>query len=488
MTSTDYPQILVVDDEINICRSVEKILSKMGLKVRTALNGHDALKLLESERFDVVLTDLKMSRLGGMEVLRRVKELDPLLPVIVMTGYASVSSAVEVMKLGAVDYLPKPFTPDEIRAVVRQALSGRQSAAETSAASPAVHPRKAVHQLIGNSPKIRQVISMVEKVAPTDSTVLVCGESGTGKELVARAIHANSRRRDRVFFAVDCATLASNLLESELFGYTKGAFTGAERDKQGLFQLADQGTVFLDEIGNISLEVQGKLLRFLETREFWPLGATAPTAVDIRLIFATNKNLEDLVAAATFREDFYYRIVVYPILLPPLRDRRSDILPIAMHFLRYCSRQVNKELQGLDQEAEAKLLQYGWPGNVRQLRNVIERAVILCEGDRITVRDLGLPDTIDPVDAEAVPVPRTKDELKRLKKKIRRSSVDEVEKKFLLHALSKNNWNITRAAKETGLQRTNFQNLMKKHAISSHRRSESSAPSQETGKNVDVDK
>jgi DNA-binding NtrC family response regulator len=482
MNPVDHPQILVVDDEINICRSVEKILSKIGLRVRTAANGQDALRLLESEPFDVVLTDLKMSRLGGMEVLRRVKELNPLLPVIVMTGYASVSSAVEVMKLGAVDYLPKPFTPDEIRAVVRQALSARPSSEETPAAPIAVKSRNTVHQLIGNSPKIRQVISMVEKVAPTDSTVLVCGESGTGKELIARAIHANSRRRDRVFFAVDCATLTSNLLESELFGYTRGAFTGAARDKEGLFQLADQGTLFLDEIGNISLEVQGKLLRFLETREFWPLGATAPSKVDIRLIFATNKNLEDLVAAAGFREDFYYRIVVYPILLPPLRDRRPDILPIAMHFLQHCSRQINKELQGLDPEAEARLMQYGWPGNVRQLRNVIERAVILCEGNRVTAKDLGLPEATEPAVIDADPVPRTKDELKRLKKTIRRSAVDEVEKNFLLQALSKNNWNISRAAKETGLQRTNFQNLMKKHAINARRPPESYPSGPETKK------
>jgi DNA-binding NtrC family response regulator len=482
MNPVDHPRILVVDDEINICRSVEKILSKIGLRVRTAVNGQDALRLLESEPFDVVLTDLKMSRLGGMEVLRRVKELNPLLPVIVMTGYASVSSAVEVMKLGAVNYLPKPFTPDEIRAVVRQALSPKPPSGETPAGPMALKPRNTVHQLIGNSPKIKQVISMVEKVAPTDSTVLVCGESGTGKELIARAIHANSRRRDKVFYAVDCATLTSNLLESELFGYVKGAFTGAVRDKAGIFQLADHGTAFLDEIGNISLEVQGKLLRFLETREFWPLGSTAPSKVDIRLILATNKNLEELVAAGNFREDFYYRIYVYPIFLPTLSDRRTDILPIAEHFLQHCSRQINKDLQGLDQSAEARLMEYHWPGNVRQLRNVIERAVIFCEGNRVTAQDLGLPEDVKASAKSSSYVPQTKDELKRIKKKIRRSAVDEVERNFLLQALIKNNWNITRAAKETGLQRTNFQNLMKKHDISSRRLPESSPSEPDTQK------
>jgi DNA-binding NtrC family response regulator len=480
MTSADHARILVVDDEINICRSVEKILSKVGIRVRSALNGEEALSLLAAEAFDAVLTDLKMSRLGGMEVLRRAKELNPRMPVIVMTGYSSVSSAVEVMKLGAVDYLPKPFTPDEIRAVVRQALASAPSSNsyQTSAAAPAL--RTTTHQLVGDSPKIRQVIAMVAKVAPTDSTVLIGGESGTGKELIARAIHANSRRKDEVFFAVDCATLSSNLLESELFGHTRGAFTGAEKDKAGIFQLADHGTVFLDEIGNISLGVQGKLLRFLEAREFWPLGAAAPRQVDIRLIFATNKNLESLVTAGTFREDFYYRIFVYPILLPPLRERKADILPIAEHFLRYYSRQMNKMIRGIGPDGVRRLADYDWPGNVRQLRNVIERAVILCEGDRLTLEDLDLPETTASDKEVEHPPPRTKDDLKRLKKAIRRTSVDEVERSFLLQALSQNDWNVTRASKATGLQRTNFQNLLRKHGISAKRPPNPAPPKPQT--------
>jgi len=469
MTAATPPKILVVDDEVNICRTVEKILSKAGIRVRSALNGEEALSLLAAEAFDAVLTDLKMSRLGGMEVLRRAKELNPRLPVIVMTGYASVSSAVEVMKLGAVDYLPKPFTPDEVRAVVRQALAGTSPAGLSADPPMAAAPRAMTHQLIGNSPKIRQVISMVEKVAPTDSTVLVGGESGTGKELIARAIHANSRRRDKVFFAVDCATLATSLLENELFGHAKGAFTGAEKDKDGIFQLADQGTVFLDEIGNIGLEVQGKLLRFLETREFWPLGASAPSRVDVRLIFATNKNLEQLVTAGSFREDFYYRIFVYPILMPPLRERKIDILPIAEHFLRHYSRQMNKMVSALGPEVVLRLMDYDWPGNVRQLRNVIERAVILCEGNHLTAKNLDLPETAAAAREAVRRAPRTKDDLKKLKKEIRRSSVDEVEKAFLLQALAENDGNVTRASKATGLQRTNFQNLLKKHGITAKR-------------------
>jgi DNA-binding NtrC family response regulator len=466
MMPVTAPILLVVDDEANICRSIEKILAKLGIRVRSAFNGEEALRLLASEPFDAVLTDLKMSRMGGMEVLRKAKEMHPGMPVIVMTGYASVSSAVEVMKLGAVDYLPKPFTPDEIRAVVRQALYGGSFGEVPNAEGST--PHVTVHQLIGSSPGIQQVISMVGKVAPTDANVLIGGESGTGKELIARAIHANSRRRDQVFFAVDCATLTTNLLESELFGHVRGAFTGADRDKDGIFRLADHGTVFLDEIGNIGYDVQGKLLRFLEMREFWPLGASAPCKVDVRLIFATNRALADLVAAGTFRDDFYYRIMVYPILLPPLRERRSDILPITGHFLQHYCDKLNKPMKRLDRTAENRLLEHHWPGNVRELRNVIERAVILSESDRLAVEDLGLPATTDePPGTDGTDVPRTKDDLKQLKKTIRRSSVDEVEKTFLLNALESNDWNVTRAAKATGLQRTNFQTLMKKHGISS---------------------
>jgi DNA-binding NtrC family response regulator len=460
MTPERPPRILVVDDEANICRTVQRILARSGAQVETALNGQEALDLLAARPFDAVLTDLKMSRLGGMEFLRRAKALYPGIPVIVMTGYASVSSAVEVMKLGAVDYVPKPFTPEEIRAVVSQAL-GRSGG--RGSAPPG---RAATHQLIGDSAPIRQVTSMVAKVAPTDATVLICGESGTGKELIARAIHANSRRSDRVFFAVDCATLSANLLESELFGHARGAFTGADRDKEGIFQLADGGTVFLDEIGNIGIDVQGKLLRFLETREFWRLGGSAPIRVDVRLIFATNKNLAELVAAGSFREDFYYRIFVYPILLPPLRERRGDILPIARHFLGLYGRKLNKPSLRLDPQAAARLEEYGWPGNVRELRNVIERAAIQCEGGEITPADLGLPAAAPlGIEGAALPPPLTNAELKRVKREIRRTAVDEIERQFLLRALAESGGNITRAARQTGLQRTSFQSLMKKHGI-----------------------
>ncbi|MBN2124090.1 MAG: sigma-54-dependent Fis family transcriptional regulator, partial [Deltaproteobacteria bacterium] len=322
----DRPRVLVIDDERNICESCEKILSRSGYRVDYALNGYDALRMMEETPFDVVVTDLKMSSMGGMEVLRRVKESYPDTMVVVITGYATVSSAVEVMKTGAYDYLPKPFTPDELRAVVHRAAAERQIRIQNRKLMAQKDTLRSVtHQLVGESPKIQGVIRMIRKVAPTDSTVLIYGESGTGKELVARAIHANSGRKDGVFFAVDCGTLSGNLLESELFGYAKGAFTGAQRDKDGIFTLAEGGTVFLDEISNTAPEVQGKLLRFLETREFLPLGAVSTRHVDVRLVFATNRDLMEMVREGSFRQDFYYRIFVYPIFIPPLRERRKDI-------------------------------------------------------------------------------------------------------------------------------------------------------------------
>jgi DNA-binding NtrC family response regulator len=470
-------RILIVDDEPNICQSCVKILSKTGHDVTYALNGYEALKMMEDESFSIIVTDLKMTRLGGMELLRRVKETYPDTHVIVITGYASVASAVEVMKMGAYDYLPKPFTPHELRAVVHQALADIEQQRQNQALKNQLLRKKATsHQLIGSSPKIKKVISMVEKVAPTDATVLIYGESGTGKELIARAVHANSNRNAKVFFAVDCGTLSGQLLENELFGHTKGAFTGAHMQKDGIFTLSDGGTVFLDEISNISPEVQGKLLRFLETREFLPLGATSPIKVDIRLIFATNTQLEEMVTQGSFREDFYYRIFVYPIILPPLRERKMDILPIAYYFIKQFEESIGKSVSGLDDAATSRLLAFDWPGNVRQLRNVIERAIILCDGDIIGIHDLPLLGEVRDLENLVEHTPATNEELKRLKKEIRQKAVHTIEKNFILNALTKNDWNVTHAANKTGLQRTNFQSLMKKHGITLPGRSQKKIP------------
>jgi DNA-binding NtrC family response regulator len=459
----DKPSILVVDDEINICQNCAKILAKIECDVDYALNGYDALKMMDKGRYDIVITDLKMASMGGMEVLRRVKNHHPDTLVIVITGYSSVSSAVEVMKTGAFDYLPKPFTPDELRAAVRKAIIEKHiRTQDRDLRDKKGHLRLIAHQLIGNSPKIEGVINMVQKVAPTDSTVLIYGESGTGKELIARAIHANSQRKDQVFFAVDCGTLSENLLESELFGHVKGAFTGAHKSKDGIFKLAHKGTVFLDEISNVSTEIQGRLLRFLETREFLPLGDNSAQHVDVRLIFATNRDLNEMLAKGGFREDFYYRIFVYPIIIPPLRERKGDILPIAYHFLKQFNDRFVKNISGFDYDAIKRMTEYDWPGNVRELRNAIERAVILCERDQISLNELPL---LDGMERPLEDIPETNEEFKRMKKDIRQRAVDRVEKNFILNALMQNKWNVTQAALKVGLQRTNFQSLMKKHAI-----------------------
>jgi DNA-binding NtrC family response regulator len=470
MKMSDVPGILIIDDEPSILNNCKKILTRSNYHVATASNGYDAISQMEETAYDVVITDLKMSRMGGLAVIGHIRECHPEIRVIVITGYASVASAVEVMKSGAFDYLPKPFTPDELRSVVVQALADAKSARLNRELMDGHHRATPVsHQLVGGSAKIKKVVSMIGKVAPTDATVLVCGESGTGKELVARAVHANSNRKEKVFFAVDCATLSKNLLESELFGYARGAFTGADKNKDGIFSLADNGTVFLDEISNIGLDVQGKLLRFLESREFFPLGAGKSKKVDIRLIFATNKNLKDMVDDGLFREDFYYRIFVYPIILPPLRDRKDDILPIAYHFLNRFSEKMGKSLAGFSEDAVNRLMQYEWPGNIRQLRNVVERAIILCEGDRIVPKDLSLSRESDEVEQMMDAIPETNEELKRLKKEIREKAVGRVEKNFILNALLKSQWNITKAAENVGIQRSNFQNLMKKHGITKTR-------------------
>jgi DNA-binding NtrC family response regulator len=458
--------ILIIDDEVEICKNCVKILSAPDLKAEYATNGYDALRIMAEKRFDVVITDLKMSRIGGMEVLKRINERYPDTVVIVMTGYASVASAVEVMKLGAFDYLPKPFTPHELRAVTYQGLAHKELQRRNRQLMQSKYHRQSIsHQLIGSSPKIKKVIEMIQKVAPTDATVLLYGESGTGKELVARAVHANSRRKENVFFAVDCGTLSGNLLESELFGHKKGAFTGAYKDKDGIFTLGDKGTVFLDEISNMNQEVQGKLLRFLETREFMPVGGTTVQKVDVRLVFATNRNLEDMVAQGTFREDFYYRIVVYPINLPPLKERETDILPIAHFFLEQYTRSTGKNITGFDERAARRLLKFDWPGNVRQLKNVVERAVILCEDNIITLKDLPLLHEENGFDELFANIPENNEELKKMKKEIREKSVQNLEKKFLLKALENSHWNVSKAAENTGLQRTNFHALMKKYHI-----------------------
>jgi len=468
-------RVLVVDDEVVICKSCEKILRRQGHEVEWVLSGKEGLERVRQGQFDVVFTDLKMADIGGMEVLRTIREEHPEVAVIVITGYATVAAAVETMRLGAFDFLPKPFTPPELLGALDRARARRLLRLESRQLSEGERVAPDFCSIIGHSPRMREVFGLIEKVAPTDSTVLLVGESGTGKEIVARAIHERSRRREGRFVAVDCGVFSKELLASELFGHVKGAFTGAIADKQGLFELADGGTIFLDEIGNIALEIQVKLLRFLQEREFLPVGGVKARRVDVRLIFATNRDLRQMVEHGEFRDDLYYRLLVFPIRLPPLRERREDIPALAYHFLKTAAARTGNPIARFENDALDQMVNYDWPGNVRQLGNTIERLVILAEGQTIETRHLAL--CLHEVSAGAgLRVPNDSQELKMLKKEVREKAVADVEKQFVIEALRRHNWNVTHAARGVRMQRTNFQALMRKYGLS--RRMRGSEPTE----------
>ncbi|MCI0473259.1 MAG: sigma-54 dependent transcriptional regulator [Ignavibacteria bacterium] len=455
--------ILVVDDELVICQSCEKIFLKSGHNVNYTTSGNQALQILDEKNFDVIFTDLKMSDVGGMELLQAVKQKYPDTIVIVITGYATVASAVETMRYGAFDYLPKPFTPAEILTVLNRALEKR-NLVKIIKEEYNYSDLSGFEGIIGKSPSILRVYNLINKVAPTDSTVLILGESGTGKELTARAIHNKSKRREGKFFPIDISSLSSNLVESELFGHLKGSFTGAIADKQGVFESAEKGTIFLDEIGNLPLDIQSKLLRFLQEKEYLPVGSTKVKKADTRLIFATNQNLKTAVEERKFREDLYYRLNVFPIKLPPLRERKEDIPELTIYFLKkYCSK-LGKEVLKLDIDAIEMLQNYQWPGNIRELENIMERLSILVEKDEIkSVNISSVLFRTDPV-ANFV-LPKNIYDLNNFKKQIKETSIKEVEKLFITEALLRNNYNITKAALDVSMQRSNFQALMKKYGI-----------------------
>jgi DNA-binding NtrC family response regulator len=456
-------RILIVDDEPIILRSCLRILAGDPYQIDTASDGLAALKMVSGNGYDLLILDIKMPQMGGMEVLHRVKEAYPDIDVIMITGLHEIETAVEAMKLGAFDYLPKPFDPDEFRMVVERAFERRRLLQENTSLRHEVSTRYRFENIIGASPPMQNVYRLIARCAPTNSTALLRGESGTGKELIARAIHYNSLRKEHAFVPVDCSTLSESLLESELFGHLKGSFTGAQSNKKGLIQSADGGTLFLDEIGNISLATQAKLLRFIEERELRAVGDTRTRSVNIRLITATNKNLEAMVADGTFRQDLYYRINIFPIEIPPLRQRRDDIPALAFHFLNLFSKELDHTVVEFSASAMNLLMNHDWPGNVRELENVVHRAVILAD-DKI-IRQGHLVNLIDMLPRIDLEVPRTSEELKRIKKLARQKSVENVERHFVIAALKRNAWNVTRSAEETGMQRSNLQALMKKYDI-----------------------
>lgn len=459
-------RILVVDDEAVVREGVRRILEGDRYCVESCASGRAALDLMQVNEFDMVITDLKMPGMGGLEVLKTIRILQPEIPVIIITGYSTVDTAVEAMKNGATDYIAKPFTPDQLMEKVGKAFEQKALLLDEIYLRKELRDHHGFASFIGESSEMQKVYRRIIQVAPTDSTVLITGESGTGKELVARAIHNNSQRRDNPFVALDCTSLAESLLESELFGHVKGSFTGAIQTKMGLFKVADGGTLFLDEISNISLTIQAKLLRVLQERMVTPIGGTHPIPVDIRLVAATNKNLRSLVAAGAFRDDLFFRLNIIPVDLPSLRERKGDLPILIKHFLKKFSEEIGKDIRGMAPDAYAVLEEYAFPGNVRELENIIERAVVLAEGDIIRKEGLELQPPLGVEQDAPSYVPQSLDELKESKRQIRERAVEPIEKAFVINALKRNNWNVTRAAEETGMLRPNFQALLKKLKIS----------------------
>ena len=459
-------RILIVDDEEIVIRSCMRILASDEFSLDSAHDGLEALKKIAESDYDMLIMDIKMPKMSGIDVLQRVKESHPDIDVIMITGLNEIETAVKAMKLGAFDYLPKPFDPEELETVVARAFERRRLLQKNLNLKSEVSASYSFENIIGVSAPMQQVFRLIARCAPTNSTVLIRGESGTGKELIARAINYNSLRKDRPFVTVDCASLNENLLESELFGHVKGSFTGAVSNKTGLLETANGGTLFLDEIGNISLSTQAKLLRFIEEKEFKAVGDTRTRTVDIRLITATNKDLQAMIGDGTFRDDLYYRINIFPIELPPLRERQDDIPVLAFHFLKKFGKEMDRTVKEFSAAAMNLLTNHDWPGNVRELENVIHRAVILASDE--VIRQGHLVNIIDMLPSIELDVPRTSEELKNFKKIARRRSVENVEKLFVLGALKRNAFSVTRSAQDTGMQRSNFQALMKKYDIHIH--------------------
>lgn len=455
-------RIIVIDDEPIVLKSCHRILTRLGYHVETTSSPKEGLKMITEGSFNLAIVDIKMPDMDGMEVLGTIRKSLPETSVIMITGYSTVKTAVEAMKKGASDYVPKPFDPDELALAVQRVLEKQSLMIENISLREQLDDTYRLGNIIGQSSAIVEVFHWLQKVAPTSGTVLICGESGTGKELIAQTIHFNSNRKEGPFIVADCSTLAPNLIESELFGHVKGSFTGADRTHKGLFELADGGSLFLDEIANLTPETQGKLLRVIESMEFKPVGGEKSKKINFRLIAATNRNLREMVAGGEFREDLFYRLNVIPITLPPLRERPEDISLLAWHFLHQFKDQYSKEIKTISPGAIDRLREHTWPGNVRELRNIMERVVIMTDSLTVTRDEVN---AVMGEEQDHPGVPRDLTELKKAKKIARDKAVEQIERTFILDALTRNNWNVSQAAREIGVQRTNLHALMKKYGI-----------------------
>ncbi|MDQ0287328.1 two-component system response regulator AtoC [Desulfofundulus luciae] len=449
--------VLVVDDEESVCEFLTEVLEDAGYRVQTAQDGPRALELISQNPPDAVLLDIRMPELDGMQVMDRIQQQDNRLPVILMTAFGTTEMAIQAMKAGAFDYIIKPFNLDELVLTVKKAVTMRQLAMEVEALREGRTPEPlSMETMIGQSPAMQAVYKNIGRVAASNVTVLIQGESGTGKELVARAIHNNSSRRDGPFIKINCAAIPENLMESELFGHEKGAFTGAGARKPGKFELAHRGTIFLDEIGELSLATQAKLLRVLQEKEFERVGGTEIIRVDVRILAATNKDLEHCVQEGTFREDLYFRLKVVTIWLPPLRERMEDVPVLARAFLQKYSREQNKIVTDFSPEAMALLMQYDWPGNVRELRNICEQAVVMTRGPVILPEDL--PHSL------RFPQHELKENIIKPGMTLK-EIVADVERRVILKALQEHNWNRTATARALGLNRRSLYAKMKEHGL-----------------------
>ena len=446
-------RIMVIDDEESMCKFMQIMLKKEGYDVSSAQSGKEALGELRSSHYDLVIADLMMPEMNGLELLSKVRSIDPELNFIVMTAYASVDTAIEALKKGAFDYIAKPYKVDELKITIKKSLEQKRIAKENLDLKRQLKKEFSLDSFIGDTPEIIEMKKLVEKVALTDSTVLIQGESGTGKELVAKAIHHHSRRADKPFVTINCAALPETLLESELFGHTKGAFTGAIKEKEGLFFVADGGTFFLDEVGVISQAIQVKLLRVLEEKEITPVGSTKPIQVDVRLIAATNADLEQEVKLGNFRADLFYRLNVIPIHIPALRERKDDIKLLTFYFIKkYCEKLQIKE-KSISDEAMNKLLSYSWPGNARELENTMERATLLAKDDEINIKDL--PENI--LSGEAVKlIEETRPETPTL---------ETIEKSYIFWVLQRTDWQKSKAAQILGIDSSTLYRKIEKYGL-----------------------
>jgi len=455
------PRLLIIDDDPVVQKSCRRALSG-SCTIVIAVNGAEGLSRLETESFDAALVDLKLPDMNGMDILKHGPDRFADVPMVVITGYSTVASAVEAIKLGAFDYIAKPFGPEELEIVIEKALKQRQLLIDYEELQRTLSDRERVLPIIGDSAAMKKVFLLVEQVAKTDSTVLLIGESGTGKELIAHAVHSHSLQKDSRFVAVDCGAIAPNLIASELFGHVRGAFTGATADRTGLMQTADGGTLFLDEIGNLPFDLQASLLRVIETNEMRPVGSSASIKLNVRYISATNQDLGTLISEGKFREDLAYRLNVFPIKIPSLRERREDIPTLGQHFLALFSAKMHKHIEAFTDEAMSALVEYDWPGNVRELSNVVERLAILCGEGMVGL--MHVHQALPTADGFETP-PTTARELNEARKSARSQASFHVEESFLKEALRRNDFNVTKAAAQTGMQRPNFQALLKKHGL-----------------------